>query len=40
MVLFTSPVKSADLSKGVYDPLTGDIKSHTVSEMESFKRYL
>ena len=38
MVLFTSPLKSADLNKQVYDPLTGDVKSYTVSKMESFKR--
>ena len=38
MVLFTSPLKSADLDKQVYDPLTGDVKSYTVSKMESFKR--
>ena len=37
-MLFTSPLKSEELSKEVYDPLTGDVKSYTVSKMESFKR--
>ena len=37
-MFFTTPLMSGDLSKEIYDPLTGDVESHTVSKMASFKR--